>query len=48
MKAINKSTKEIVYVWYGANTCGNLRYHINGKSISDKQFDLKYKLIKTS
>ena len=46
MKAQNKKTGEVVNLWYGHNTSGNLRYHdFNGKSMTDKQFDKKYKIV---
>jgi uncharacterized membrane protein len=45
MKAKDKTTGEIVTVVYAANKKGNLRFHVNGVSITDKAFDKQYKLL---
>lgn len=30
---------------YAPNTKGNMRYHVNGVSMSDKAFNKKYKIV---
>ena len=44
-KIQNKITGEILTAVYLPNTSGNMRYYVNGKSLTDKQFDKLYKII---
>jgi hypothetical protein len=45
MQVKNRKTGEIVTAFYGLNRLKNLRLHINGKFISDKDFNKKYEPI---
>ena len=45
IKIIVKSTGEVKTAVYAANTKGNMRYHVDGKSLTDKQFDKLYTII---
>ena len=47
VKVQNKVTKEIKIAVYTYNKSMNLRYHIDGKSITDKTFDKNWIIIET-
>lgn len=46
VKVKNRITGEFKLAVYMHNTGGNLRYHIDGKSITDKVFDKNWEIIK--
>lgn len=48
MKVQNKVTGEIKYAVYAANTSGNMRYNVDGKFLTDKQFDKNYIIVKAN
>ena len=42
MKIIDRKTGEEKSAVYAANTTGNMRYNVDGKFLTDKQFDKRY------
>ncbi len=47
MKSVNiidKATGNKLVAMYAANRLGNMRFHVNDKPLSDKEFDAKYRI----
>ncbi len=47
VKVQDKKTGEIKTAIYAVNKSGNLQYNVDGKFLTDKSFDRKYKIFKS-